>query len=43
MVDLTKTGKKKLLRAAALIVLARKIKKQAMKLKIKKAIKRSRR
>lgn len=36
MVELTKAGKKKLLRAAALIILARKIKKAAMKLKLRK-------
>ena len=40
MVELTKAGKKKLLRAAALIVLARRVKKAAMRLKIKKKIKR---
>ncbi len=43
MVELTKAGKKKLLRGAALIVLARKIKKVAMKMKIKKKIRKVRR
>ena len=42
MVELTKAGKKKLIRAAVLIRLARKVKKAAMRMKIRK-IKKARR
>lgn len=41
MVELTKAGKKKLLRAVILIRLARKVRKAAMKMKLKKKIKRA--
>ncbi len=43
MVELTKAGKKKLLRVAVLIRLARKVRKQAMKMKVKKVKRKARR